>query len=73
MLNAGRKVQNFIGIFFIDHFEWEISDRSLKPDQFFVLNGFGACSVFGQMYRLKLINRQIWESLLLGTATGNWF
>ena len=33
------------------------------PDQFFVLNRFGGRSVFCQMYRLKLINRQIWESL----------
>ena len=35
------------------------------PNQFFVLNRFGGRSVFCQMYRLKLINRQIWESLIL--------
>ena len=69
MLSARIKVV----IFFIEmtcnitpthgHFEWHISDRSLKPDQLFVLNRFGGRSVFGRMYRLKLINRQIWESL----------
>ena len=43
-------------------------------DQFFVLNRFGGHSVFCQMYQLKLINRQIWESVcnhLL--TTGAWW
>ena len=67
MLNARIKVVNFIGIFFFIKMTRNVTPTGCHfikiPDQFFVLNRFGGCSVFCQMYELKLINRQIWESL----------
>ena len=67
---ARIKVVNFIGFFIEMTRNVTLTHCHFikMPDQFFVLNRFGGRSVFCQMYQLKLINRQIWESLDTSTC-----